>query len=253
MKEIILGLVQGLTEFLPVSSSGHLTIFSEFMNLGQNISYFAILHLATFFAVLLFVWREVFDIIKGIFTLNKNMLNLAGKLIVSTIPAIFAAFLLDDFFENIFSSIFAVATFLFITGIMMFLSDNFDKDKKDMQNISYKDALIIGLVQALAILPGISRSGLTLFAALFLGMKRKEAVKYSFLMSLPVTFGAGILKLEGFNFNIYYFLGTVVAFLSGILGLYILKKTVLNGKLKFFAYYCFSVSIFTFIYFGLVI
>ncbi|BBE31056.1 undecaprenyl-diphosphatase [Tepiditoga spiralis] len=242
MQDFILGLVQGLTEFLPVSSSGHLTIFSKFMEINTNLPYFAVLHLATFFAVLFFVFKEVWLILKGIFTLNKDYLNLAGKLIVSTIPAVFFGLMFNSKIEEAFSSIKLVGIFLAITALMMLFSDRLNKNQKTMNTITWMDALLIGLIQAFAIFPGVSRSGSTLFAALLLGMKKEEAVKYSFLMSLPVTFGAGILEMQKITLNTSQYFGVIAAFLSGLLGLYLVKKIVINGKLKYFAYYCFTMA-----------
>ena len=242
MHDFILGLVQGLTEFLPVSSSGHLTIFSKFMGTDTNLPYFAVLHLATFFAVLFFVFKEVFAILKGIFTLNRDYLNLAGKLIVSTIPAIVFGLTLNSKIEEAFSSVKLVGVFLAITALMMLFSDKLNKNQKSIKSISWLDALLIGLIQAFAIFPGISRSGSTLFAALLLGMKKEDAVKYSFLMSLPVTFGAGILEMQKITLSGSQYLGVIAAFLSGLLGLYLVKKTVINGKLKYFSYYCFAMA-----------
>ncbi len=249
MSEIILGIIQGFTEFLPVSSSGHLTIFSEFISFEQDPSFFALLHLATFFAVFIFVFKEIKDILIGIFKLDSEILSLVFKLIVSTVPTVLAGFLLEDFFKNMFNSVDMVATFLIITSIMMFLSDFFNNNQKDMKNISYKTALIIGLFQAFAILPGISRSGATLFAALMLGMTKKSAVKYSFLMSLPVTFGAGILEIGKVDMSLNVIFGAIVAFLSGLIGLVLVKKSVINGKLKIFSLYTLVLAIFTYIYF----
>lgn len=249
MKEIILGIIQGFTEFLPVSSSGHLTIFSGFINFQQDPAFFALLHLATFFAVFIFVFKEIKDLFIGLFKWEKETINLILKLIISTIPAVFAGFLLEDYFKNMFSLVDMAAIFLIITSIMMFSADFFNKNEKNMQSISYNSALIIGLFQAFAILPGISRSGATLFAALMLGMNKKSAVKYSFLMSLPVTFGAGVLEIHNVSMSSNVIYGFLAAFLAGLVGLFLVKKSVINGKLKIFAFYTLSLAIFTFIYF----
>lgn len=249
MSEIILGIIQGFTEFLPVSSSGHLTIFSEFINFDQDPSFFALLHLATFFAVFIFVFKEIKDIVIGLFKLDSKTLNLVFKLLVSTLPAVVAGLFLEDYFKSMFNSVNMAATFLIITSIMMFLSDYFNKNEKDMNSIGYKTALIIGLFQAFAILPGISRSGATLFAALMLGMTKKSAIKYSFLMSLPVTFGAGILEMGNVDISGNVLFGTFAAFLSGLIGLVLVKKSVINGKLKVFSVYTLILALVTFIYF----
>ncbi|MBM7409180.1 undecaprenyl-diphosphate phosphatase [Methanococcus maripaludis] len=244
MEELILGIVQGLTEFLPISSSGHLAIFTALFNSTPDVGYFAFLHLATFLAVLIFVKAEVFEIITGITKKEKEYLNLASKLILSTIPAVFVGLFFGDFIESVFSSTLLIGVFLSITGILMLLSDNLNKNLKTIKSILYVDALIIGVFQAFSVLPGISRSGTTLFAALFLGMNKEDAVKYSFLMSLPVTFGAGILELQKITFSSEQLFGFVISFLTGLLGLYLVKKMVIGGKLKIFGYYCFLASFF---------
>ncbi|PNR93640.1 undecaprenyl-diphosphate phosphatase [Petrotoga sp. 9PWA.NaAc.5.4] len=244
MKNIILGIVQGLTEFLPVSSSGHLVIFSNFMEIETNVPYFALLHLATFFAVLIFVWKEVIGLIVGLFKWEKSSLSLIMKLIVSSIPAVLVGFTVESKIESAFSSTTLVGIFLLITGILLFISDSL-KGKKTLREISYIDALIIGIMQAIAIFPGISRSGATLFGALLMKTKREDAVKYSFLMSLPVTFGAGILEINQVYFDFSIIIGTLSAFIAGLFGLFLLQKTVIAGKLKYFSYYCFIVGILT--------
>ncbi|HOO75914.1 MAG TPA: undecaprenyl-diphosphate phosphatase, partial [Tepiditoga sp.] len=157
-------------------------------------------------------------------------------------------FLLNDFFEQVFSSVKYVGIFLAVTGLLMLFSDRLNKNRKDIFTLSYTEALFIGLIQAVAILPGISRSGSTLFAALLFGMKKEDAVKYSFLMSLPVTFGAGILEMQKGVFNSWHYIGMAAAFLSGLFGLYLLRKTVINGKTKYFAFYCFAISAVTLIF-----
>jgi len=249
MENIILGIIQGITEFVPISSSGHLALFSEFLKAELDVPYFAVLHLATFFAVVIFVWREIWDILKGIFSKDKKYLNLAGKLIVSTLPAIIVGFTIDNIIEDAFSAIKVIAFFLIITAVMNFFSDRLKKEKKDLNSITYVDALIIGLIQAFAIFPGISRSGSTIFAALLLGMTKKSAVKYSFLMSLPVTFGAGVLKISSVSFTSSQNIGIILSFISGLFGLRVLKKAVISGKLKIFSIYCLVMSLFVFIYF----
>ncbi|GAB6189727.1 undecaprenyl-diphosphate phosphatase [Marinitoga arctica] len=246
MQEIILGIIQGLTEFLPVSSSGHLALFSKIISFNPNVSFFAFLHLMTFFAVLLFVYKEVWFIIKGIFTGKKDSWTLALKIIVSSIPAAFIGILFEEQISNAFSSLKLVGIFFLFTSIAMILSDRFN-GKKELMDISYTDAIIIGLFQAAAIFPGISRSGFTLFGALLLNTKKEAALKYSFLMSLPVTFGAGLLEIHNVVFTSPVIYSGIATFIFGVIGLYILKKTVINGKLKYFGYYTIIASILSFI------
>lgn len=243
IENIILGIVQGITEFVPVSSSGHLSIFSEFMDLPQDVGYYAILHLATFFAVFIFVFREIKEIIIGIFKRNNETINLVIKLLIATLPAAIVGLTIDNIIEEAFSIIKIIALFLILTGTMNIFSDKIEKNKKDLFSITFLDALLIGMMQSFAIFPGISRSGSTIFAALLIGMSRKSAVKFSFLMSLPVTFGAGILHLDKIDYNLTQNIGIIASFFSGLLGLWILKKTVIKGKLKYFGVYCFIMAV----------
>lgn len=246
MQEVILGIIQGLTEFLPVSSSGHLALFSKILSFDPDVSFFAFLHLMTFFAVLLFVYKEVWFILKGIFTGKKDAWNLALKIIVSSIPAAFIGVFFEKQIDQAFSSLKLVGLFFLFTSIAMILSDRFN-GKKQLMGITYIDAIIIGLFQAAAIFPGISRSGFTLFGALLMNAKKEDALKYSFLMSLPVTFGAGVLKIHEVTFTSPVIYSGIVTFIFGVLGLYILKKTVINGKLKYFGYYTILAAILSFI------
>ncbi|HPO27185.1 MAG TPA: undecaprenyl-diphosphate phosphatase [Petrotogaceae bacterium] len=248
MNEIILGIVQGFAEFLPISSSGHLVVFSNILNAGQNVSFFAVLHLATFLAVLLFVFSDVVYLLKGLFTLDKRVLPLIGKLLLSTIPAVLTAFFLNDFINEAFSSVKLVGGLFLVTALFMFFSDFFRTNKKSLDKITWIDALMIGIFQAIAILPGISRSGATLFAALFLGVKREDAVRYSFLMSLPVTFGAGVMELSKISITPAQIFGALAAFIAGLAGLFLVKKLVLKGHLKIFGIYCVIISIITLVF-----
>ncbi|WGS65509.1 undecaprenyl-diphosphate phosphatase [Marinitoga aeolica] len=246
MQEILLGIIQGLTEFLPVSSSGHLALFSKLINFDPNVSFFAFLHLMTFFAVLLFVYKEVWFILKGMFTGKKDAWNLALKIIVSSIPAAFIGLMFENQISEAFSSLKLVGVFFLFTSIAMILSDRFN-GKKELMDITYIDAIIIGLFQAASIFPGISRSGFTLFGALLMNTKKEAALKYSFLMSLPVTFGAGMLEIHKVNFTAPVIYSGIFTFIFGVLGLFILKKTVINGKLKYFGYYTIIAAILSFI------
>lgn len=254
LKYIFLGVIQGGTEFLPVSSSGHLTIFSYLFKMeyvDKSIYFFELLHLATFFAVLLFTYKEIWMIFSGLFDKSKRKTSLRYivLLLFSTIPAAVVGLLFEDRISDFFSRPDIVAYFLFITAIILFCSDKFSGNK-NIVKISVGSALLIGLFQAFALFPGISRSGMTLFAALLVGLSRSEALKYSFLMSLPVTLGAGILHINNIELNKFTISGFFAAFIVGIFGLWLLKKLVMGGKLKYFSIYIvIFASVFLFIYF----
>lgn len=248
-KYTFLGIVQGLTEFLPVSSSGHLAIISRLMNLNletENLkAFFALLHLATFFAVFLFTYEDVWKIISGVFKKNERPTawRMITLLLFATLPAVVVGLGFESQIDKAFSGIVFPALMLLVTAFFLILADRFKGNKKILDLTIYT-ALMIGFFQAIAILPGISRSGMTVFAALLFGLSRKDSVRFSFLMSLPVTFGAGIIELSKVSVEPSYAIsGFIAAFFAGIAGLWLLKKFVLHGKLRGFAFYCIIVSL----------
>lgn len=241
IKYFLLGSIQGGTEFLPISSSGHLTIFSYLFKMqyaDKSVYFFELLHLATFFAVLLFTYKEIWMIFSGLFckTKRKDSFKYILLLLTSTVPAVFFGFLFENQISEIFSRPDIAAYFMFFTAFILYFSDKF-AGKKEIIKVSFFSALLIGLFQALALFPGISRSGMTIFAALLIGLSRSESLKYSFLMSLPVTLGAGILHINKIELNQFTIIGFFAAFIVGIIGLWLLKKLVLNKKLKYFSIY----------------
>jgi len=245
---LLLGVVQGATEFLPVSSSGHLTIFSSFLNVPldaeSKAAFFAVLHLATFGAVLLFTFRDLWAILAGLGRPEKrsSSIRYIGLLFIATIPAVLAGFLLEDEIKSLFSDVAFTSIMLFVTAAALFISDRF-KGNRRILDLSFAGALSIGIFQAAAIAPGISRSGLTIFGALLIGMMRSDAVRFSFLLSLPVTLGAGILEISRVSLPLStVLLASLLAFLMGIVGLWLLKKLVLKRRLRFFGIYCIIVG-----------
>lgn len=246
MKELILGLVQGATEFLPISSSGHLALFSKLMSLPSDLSFFAFLHLATFIAVLILLWQDVTSILVGLVRLDKNYWTLAFKIVVSSIPAGVVGLFFEEKVETAISSQRLIGVFFIVTAVSLWLSDKFSGEKT-MMSLSFKDALIIGLFQAVAILPGISRSGFTLIGALLVGMARVEAFKYSFLMSLPVTLAAGLLKLPEVHITGAAMGSFVGALFSGLVSLIVLRYLTISAHLRYFSVYLMVPAILSFL------
>jgi len=236
MKEFILGIVQGLTEFFPVSSSGHLALFSKLMNLPSELPFFAFLHLGTFLAVLILLWNDVVGLVVGLFKWDKETVNLILKLIISSIPAGLIGVLFQDKISQAFSSQKLVGIFFLATAALLWISDGFS-GKKTMGQITYVDALIVGLFQAVAVLPGASRSGLTLIGALMIGMARADAFKYSFLMSLPVVLAAGVFELNSVAFTAGAFAGFGGAFVAGLASLALMRYLTVSSHLKYFSIY----------------
>jgi undecaprenyl-diphosphatase len=248
IQSIILGAVQGLTEFLPVSSSGHLVIFQKVFNFSEPPIFFdTLVHFATLLAVVFYLRKEIIYILK---TLNtKETQKLAGLIVLGTVPIIIVGFSIKDIIEEIFSSMLLVAVSFFITSIILFATYFFKNQKKTMPEITWKDSLFVGLFQALAILPGVSRSGSTVSASIFGGIKREDGFKFSFLLAIPAIFGAFALQLkeQGFQFfgsqvaqNI---VGFILAFVFGLISLKILEKVMVKGKLHYFGVYTLLLSV----------
>ena len=249
---IILGVIQGLTEFLPVSSSGHLEITRELLNTNQlpsdNLLMTSVLHFATALSTILVFRKDIFNLIIGLFDKeNKTSKSYVVKILIAIVPAGLVGFLLSDEIEFLFSgNMTLVGLMLIITGIVLFLTKIL---KTKNLKISKVHALIIGLSQAFAVIPGISRSGATICASLFLGNNKSEAAKFSFLIVIPVIFGA-ILKdvLSGDIFDneikiSILIIGFISSFLTGVLACKIMLKIVANNNLIYFSSYCIVLGI----------
>ncbi|MCI0472848.1 MAG: undecaprenyl-diphosphate phosphatase [Ignavibacteria bacterium] len=252
---LILGIVQGLTEFLPVSSSGHLVLLEHVFQFSpaQALSYTAFLHLGTTLALLYFFKKRIFSINNNLFYYNghelqKQDVKLVLMIIIATIPAGLVGLFAQTQIEQIFAKPLYSAVFLLVTGLILFFT-RFSKEKNIKLN--YSSALLIGIAQAVAILPGISRSGTTISIALLLGLSRETSFEFSFLLSVPAIIGANILLFKNMSFNMSAFnmlLSIIVPFLFGLLALYLLKKLVINKKFFYFAYYCWIIGIIAIIF-----
>lgn len=255
-KTLFLGVVQGVTEFLPVSSSGHFTIFQEILGLEleSSLPYELVLHIATTLSTLLFFRAEILQVVCGWFSALKYKKLRdesawrvgCGVLIGSVLTAIIGLStkqLVEEFSQDVA----LVGIFLCITGAIL-LATRFAEDKE--VKISYTNSAFIGLVQGIATLPGISRSGSTIATALFFGISKEEAFKFSFLLSIPAICGACLLEYFGLGSEEFFialpegwYLGAIVAFLFGYLSLVILKRLVIEAKWHYFGIYCFVVGV----------
>ena len=249
-----LGIIQGLTEFLPVSSSGHLEITSYILNTdtSQNLFFTILVHIATAFSILYVFWREIINIIKGILKLETKEISFVNKIILSSIPVGVIGIFFEDQVEKLFTgNIFLVGVMLLVTSILLYFSGIIRKESTG--ELSYIKAIIIGIAQAFAIMPGISRSGSTIATALLLNISKKEATKFSFLMVLVPIFGILILKIfEAFINHEFlidkkltqsYIIGFFSALLSGIFACKLMIKIVRESKLIYFSYYCMLVGL----------
>ena len=252
IKSILLGIVQGLTEFLPISSSGHLEIFKVILGfetgLNNNILFTLILHLATSFSVIVVYWNDIKKIFKSIFSIKKDENTYFFSLIlISIFPAGIVGFLLEEKISNLFDgNIILVGSMLLLTSIILFVSDF---KIKTTNKLDYVKSFFVGVSQALAIIPGISRSGLTICSSVLMGVNRELAAKFSFLMVLPLIFGS-FLKILIFDELIFnqeiissYIFGFLSAFISGIFACKWMIVLVKKSKMKYFSLYCLAVGL----------
>ena len=246
-ESFLLGSIQGLTEFLPVSSSGHLVILQKILHLGSQLKFDVFLHFATLFAILIFFKNDVLEIIKGIFGRSVAGKKIFFGIFIGSLPTAVIGLLFSDFFEEQFSQPKTVSAMLVLTGFILWGSSKFalryTGPAKDHLSTKIHHFLLIGAVQGLAIMPGISRSGITIATALLLGFNRYWAFKYSMLLSIPAIFGATILKATKFALTPVILTGGGIAFLSGILALYLLSKIIISRKFHTFSYYLWPAGI----------
>ncbi|MBN1354492.1 MAG: undecaprenyl-diphosphate phosphatase [Candidatus Omnitrophica bacterium] len=232
---IILAIIQAATEFLPISSSGHLALVSSLIS-QPSLFLFTALHLASLVAVIIFTRNEIAQLVR----FDKKYRKMWLYLVISTIPAGLCGVLFSDLVEKAFSSnLFIGAAFIF-TGFILFLT----KFTSVHSGLNGRNALIIGLFQVLGIFPGVSRSGMTISSALFLGIDREKAAKFSFLLFMPVSLGAFLLELgHGFYFNAALLVSFLVCLILSLLFLKLLLAIVKKGQLWFFSFYCVAVGI----------
>ena len=266
LSSILLGLIQGLAEFLPISSSGHLAIAEHFLGqagIPATPDFFdVLLHLGTLVAVFVAYWQDiremVVELIDGIRDLahgtTPNPIPPARRLIlliiVATLP-LFAVLPVKDLVEGLSSNIYFVAGALIVTGFLLFASDRVKKGRKTEKNATLVDVLLVGVAQAIATCPGISRSGTTITAGCFVGFDRKFAVRFSFLMSIPAILGANLLTMiDAIQENTIivsdipvYLVGVAVAAVVGYACIRLLKMIADKGKFGWFAYYCWTAGL----------
>lgn len=253
---IILGVVQGLTEFLPVSSSGHIELAKYFLDDEtldeQSMLLTVVLHFGTALSTIWVCRQDILDILKGLFTFRMNEAKMFSlKIILSMIPAVIIGLVFMDQIESLFiQNIPLIAVMLVITGILLFLADRAKNTDKD---ISFLHAIIIGIAQAIAIMPGISRSGATISTSVLLGVDRTKAARFSFLMVVPLIFGkmaqdllSGDLMGGSISVSVLV-VGFLAAFITGIFACSWMIKLVQNSNLKYFSFYCFIIAIVSYI------
>ena len=256
LNAIILGIIQGLTEFLPVSSSGHLEIFKVILGdnklPNESLLMTVILHFATACSTIVVFKDDIKDLILGLFSFEKNdSFWFSVKIILSMVPAVFVGFFFESEIESLFNgNLIIVGSMLILTGALLFLAD---KAKPSEKKISFSSSLLVGIAQAIAIVPGISRSGATISTAVILGIDKENAAKFSFLMVVPLIIGKVIKDITSAetivnNESVFpLIIGFVFAFITGMIACKWMIKLVKNSKLKYFSIYCFLVGIFSII------
>ncbi|WP_457566775.1 undecaprenyl-diphosphate phosphatase [Caldithrix abyssi] len=255
IKAIVLGTIQGLTEFLPISSSGHLVIFSHLLSFeGAGLMFDVFMHLGTLFSIFVLFRKELWQMIISPLAMIRGNPTQENRyywrwdlyVILASIPAAVIGLTFEDQIEQIFGSVLAAFAFLFVTGLMM---ASIPFIKKRSKEITAPMSFLMGFAQALAILPGISRSGSTIFVGILSGGEREKVARFSFIMSIPAVAGAVLLKLKHLIGNpvssselINIALGTLFSFAFGCLAIWWLLDFVKKGKIQWFGYYCLALS-----------
>ena len=233
IQAIILSIVQGITEWIPVSSSGHLILFQKFLGIQDSQTpYYVFLHLASVFAVIVFFWKDILNIFK-----NKN-LNYLLLIVIAIIPAGIIGLVFMKEIENLFSSSFYLGLFFIFSGVIVYLT-KFSIPRKE--KISFFDSLLIGIFQVLAVFPSVSRSGMTISSGLFVGLTKKQSIKFSFLMLIPIILGASLVKADELVLSeISYFLlilSFIITFLVSLVTIKLLIKVIESDNFYLFGVY----------------
>ena len=268
LQALLAGIIQGITEFLPVSSSGHLVIFHELFGEGEesNLAFTVFLHLATLLSVFIVFRKDILMLVREFFSAIADLLR--GKpdfktperrflimIILASIPtAILGGTIMALGFDDILENIFVVAVMLIITAGLMYLVDKLGKGRFTEKDTPYRSALIVGIAQGIAILPGLSRSGTTIFAGLMGGLSKEFAVRFSFILSIPTILGAGLVQMIGVARSDYieidplsWAAGFAAATICGIFAIKFIKVLIRSSKFYIFSIYCLMASIFAFL------
>ena len=267
---VILGLVQGLAEFLPISSSGHLALLQQFFGIKEdNVLLFAVLlHVGTLISVFIVYWKDIWELIVELFLTIKDIFTGKGlrlderpvrklgvMIIVATIPTGLIGILFNDFFDGLYNSIVPIGVGLLVTGCLLVIAERMGTSNRGIKEMNFRNAIFVGVVQGIAICPGISRSGSTLFGSLLCNLDRTFAVKFVFLISIPSILGSAVMEAPdaiaaGMNMSDLgpIIVGMIVAAVSGLIAIKTMIKVVSNKKLNYFSYYVWLLGIFVIIY-----
>ena len=262
---VILGLVQGLAEFLPISSSGHLALLQQWFGIDENkvLLFAVLLHVGTLISVFIVYWRDIAELIVELFLTIKDLCTGKGlrlqerpvrklgiMIIVATIPTGIIGILFNDLFDSLYNSIIPIGIGLIITGFLLVMAERMGASNRGIEQMNFRNALFIGTVQGIAICPGISRSGSTLFGSLICNLDRKFAVKFVFLISIPSILGSAVMEApaaleSGFDMAQLgpVLVGMIVAAVSGLIAIKTMIKIVSDKKLNYFSYYVWALGL----------
>ena len=267
---VILGLVQGLAEFLPISSSGHLALLQQWFGIDENkvLLFAVLLHVGTLISVFIVYWKDIWELIvelcltikdlctgKGLRLEERPVRKLGVMIIVATIPTAIIGLLFNDLFDKLYTSVLPIGIGLIITGFLLILAERTGNSSRGIDRMNFRNALFIGTVQGIAICPGISRSGSTLFGSLICNLDRKFAVKFVFLISIPSILGSAVMEAPdaikaGFDMAQLgpVLVGMIVAAVSGLIAIKTMIKIVSDKKLRYFSYYVWALGVAVVIY-----
>jgi len=262
---IFLGFVQALTEFLPISSSGHLLLLHNILNfnLEQNLAFDCALHLGTGLALLIYFWGRIKKFLAAFWAkiffaqkADKENLSTFYNLVIAVIPAGVIGLLLESFIETRLRGVWLVIVMLILVAVLFFVAERFCNKGKDLKDLNWRQALLIGFGQCLALIPGVSRSGISIVSGMALGLQRSAAAEFSFLVGLPVILGAGIYKLWQIDFGILssneiwsFVLGFLSSLILGIVFIKFLLRYLQTHSLRVFAWYRIALALLLIVYF----
>lgn len=267
---IILGLVQGLAEFLPISSSGHLALLQQAFGIHEDkvLLFAVLLHVGTLISVFIIYWKDIWELIvelcltirdlctgKGLRLAERPIRKLGVMIIVATIPTAIIGLVFSDFFDSLYNSVIPIGVGLIITGFLLIFAEKKGEGNRGIQQMNFRNAIFVGLVQGVAICPGISRSGSTLFGSLICNLDRKFAVKFVFLISIPSILGSAVLEAPAaLEAGVTaaevgpVLVGMLVAAVSGLVAIKTMIKIVSDKKLSYFSYYVWALGLFVVLY-----
>lgn len=267
IQALILGIFQGVAEFLPISSSGHLALLQHLFDIKEgNLFFTEMLHFGTLISIFIVYFKDIMRIIYEIIILIGNILKGRRKkltvhqklglfVLIGSIPTAIIGLTFEDFFESLYTSILPIGIAFIVTGFLLFIAEKNTYQNKGIKEMTIKDSLIVGTFQGVAIIPGISRSGSTIVASLFRGLNKSLATEYSFLLALPATFGAFLLGIidvlkndsSSVMINTPLIIGVAISAIVGVFSIKILIKLLKNNKLHYFSYYLWIIGVITII------